>query len=102
MNDDSRASGNEQTSEVNHATKNVEMARSSGDEESKDFVKSPEEDLAARMEALSLHDQHEDHDGPEAKKKKPRKKPKAVEKTENSISTRTRSRIAEFMKANPQ
>lgn len=71
------------------------MARSSEEEETKDLVKEPVEDLAAKMAALELQD------GPDVKKKKPKKKPKAVEKNENSISNRTRSRMADFMKANP-
>lgn len=89
------ASLNEQTSDVNFGTRNVEMARSSEEEETKDLVREPVEDLAAKMAGLDIQD------GPDAKKKKPRKKPKAAEKNENSISNRTRSRIAEFVKANP-
>jgi len=47
------------------------------------------------MAALDIHDGSEGQ-----KKKKPRKKAKQTEKNENSISNRTRSRFAEFVKNN--
>ena len=92
------AFANDQTNEVNPATKNAEMARSSDEEETKDFVKNlPAEDLVTKMAALDINDDTEVQ-----KKKKPRKKAKQTEKTENSISMRTRSRIADFVKNNPK
>jgi hypothetical protein len=91
------AFANDQTSEVNPATKNAEMARSSDEEETKDFVKNlPADDLVTKMAALEIHDDTEVQ-----KKKKQRKKVKQTEKNGNSISMRTRSRIADFVKNNP-
>lgn len=90
-------SKNDQTSDLNAATKNAEMARSSDDEETKDFVRNlPVEGLVDQMAALDIHDDSEGQ-----KKKKPRKKAKKTEKNENSISNRTRSRFADFVKNNP-
>jgi hypothetical protein len=77
---------------------NVDMSRDS-EEETKERQPN-DESLAAKMHALSLEDQVSDKK--KAKKKTKAEKAEKVEKNESSIAGRTRGKIREFVKANPQ